>query len=264
MIRDTSIAKLRVVFDASSKTRDGTSLGDHLLIGPKLQQDLLPTIVRWWQWRYVYVADIVKIFRQILIDPAMDAAITKEIAVEVRQLTVLHLDCVSKELPYRYSNWTRLVRITIYVCQFLGNLKRQRPSQAAITVISFRIERGHVILVPARLTNLFSKVVECVEGEKRTASEIQHVKRVEYFYRTRFITLPWQAVVRYKLRQILRWQLVQGIQEQIWHSWSKDYLHSLQNRGRRHNRMYWIIAWLLSEIRCFPFLSGSCLRSCKS
>jgi len=99
MIRDASIAKLRVVFGASSKTRDGTSLG-HLLIGPKLQQDLLPTIVRWWQWRYVYVADIVKMFRQILIDSAMDAAITKEIAAEVRQLTVLHLDCVSKELPY--------------------------------------------------------------------------------------------------------------------------------------------------------------------
>jgi len=37
IIRCASIAKLRVVFGASSKTRNGTSLGDHLLIGPNLQ-----------------------------------------------------------------------------------------------------------------------------------------------------------------------------------------------------------------------------------
>jgi len=46
MIRDANIAKLRVVFGASSKTRDGTSLGDHLLIGTKLQRVLPSTIVR--------------------------------------------------------------------------------------------------------------------------------------------------------------------------------------------------------------------------
>jgi len=67
---------------------------------------------------------------QILVDPAisMDAAITEKVAAETRQLIVLHLDCIDKELSHRYSNWTRLVRITIYVRQSLGNLKRQRPS----------------------------------------------------------------------------------------------------------------------------------------
>jgi len=54
VIRDaSSTIKLRVVFNASSKTRGGTSLNDHLSIGPKLQQDL-PTIIA--RWRYVYVA----------------------------------------------------------------------------------------------------------------------------------------------------------------------------------------------------------------
>ncbi|XP_029162926.1 uncharacterized protein LOC114934423 [Nylanderia fulva] len=37
---DSCTTKLRVVFNASCKTRNGTSLNDHLLIGPKLQQDL--------------------------------------------------------------------------------------------------------------------------------------------------------------------------------------------------------------------------------
>jgi hypothetical protein len=58
IIRDASIAKLRVVFGASSKTRDGTSLGDHPLVGPKLQQDLPLTTIRWRQWQCIYVADI--------------------------------------------------------------------------------------------------------------------------------------------------------------------------------------------------------------
>jgi len=41
MIRESSsTTKLRVVFNASCRTRNGTSLNDHLLVGPKLQQDL--------------------------------------------------------------------------------------------------------------------------------------------------------------------------------------------------------------------------------
>jgi len=79
IIHDASITKLRVIFDASSKTRDGTSLGDHLLIGPKLQQDLSPTIIRWRQWRYVYVADIAKMFQQILVDPALGCGSRKKL-----------------------------------------------------------------------------------------------------------------------------------------------------------------------------------------
>jgi len=66
----SSTTKLRVVFNASCKTHDDTSLNDHLLIGPKLQQDLPAIIARWRQWRYVYAADIEKMFRQIWVDPA--------------------------------------------------------------------------------------------------------------------------------------------------------------------------------------------------
>jgi hypothetical protein len=60
------------VFNASCKIRNGSSLNDHLLVGPKLQQDLSAIILRWHQWHYVYIADIAKMFRQILINP-MDA-----------------------------------------------------------------------------------------------------------------------------------------------------------------------------------------------
>lgn len=47
VLRETSsTTKLRVVFNASFKTRNGTSLNDHLLVGPKLQQDLPSILLR--------------------------------------------------------------------------------------------------------------------------------------------------------------------------------------------------------------------------
>ncbi|XP_076301720.1 uncharacterized protein LOC143219728 [Lasioglossum baleicum] len=59
---------LRVVFNASSISSTGTSLNDHLLPGPKLQADLSSVLLRWRNFRYVYTADIAKMYRQILID----------------------------------------------------------------------------------------------------------------------------------------------------------------------------------------------------
>lgn len=69
VVRDSSLTtRLRVVFNASSLTSNSTSLNDHLLQGPKLQTDLFAVILRWRQYRYVYAADIAKMYRQILID----------------------------------------------------------------------------------------------------------------------------------------------------------------------------------------------------
>lgn len=59
---------LRVVFNASSRTSNGTSLNDHLFSGPKLQTDITSVILRWRQFQYVYSADIAKMYRQIRVD----------------------------------------------------------------------------------------------------------------------------------------------------------------------------------------------------
>ncbi|XP_076289815.1 uncharacterized protein LOC143213646 [Lasioglossum baleicum] len=69
VIRDTSATtRLRVVFNASCKSSNGTSLNDHLLVGPKLQTELPAVVLRWRMHRYVYIADIAKMYRQILVD----------------------------------------------------------------------------------------------------------------------------------------------------------------------------------------------------
>lgn len=65
----SSTTRLRVVFNASSITSNGTTLNDFLLVGPKLQRDIISIMLGWRQHRYVYIADIAKMFRQILVHP---------------------------------------------------------------------------------------------------------------------------------------------------------------------------------------------------
>ncbi|XP_076246395.1 uncharacterized protein LOC143186596 [Calliopsis andreniformis] len=64
---ESATTKLRVVFNASSKTAGGRSLNDILHVGPKLQNDITAVLTRWRLYQYVLVADIEKMFRQILV-----------------------------------------------------------------------------------------------------------------------------------------------------------------------------------------------------
>ncbi|XP_029162158.1 uncharacterized protein LOC114933739 [Nylanderia fulva] len=61
--------KIRVVFDASCKSSTGVSLNDALMIGPTVQQDLFSIVSRFRIFRFVFSADIAKMYRQILVDP---------------------------------------------------------------------------------------------------------------------------------------------------------------------------------------------------
>lgn len=57
--------KFRTVFDASCKTSNGESLNSIQMIGPKMQADLQFHIMRFRQYRYAVIADVVKMFRQV-------------------------------------------------------------------------------------------------------------------------------------------------------------------------------------------------------
>lgn len=70
VIREQSLTtKLRVVFNASCKTSSGLSLNDILHIGPKLQIELLDVLLRFRFFKYVFVSDIEKMYRQIIVHP---------------------------------------------------------------------------------------------------------------------------------------------------------------------------------------------------
>ncbi|XP_065094714.1 uncharacterized protein LOC135715326 [Ochlerotatus camptorhynchus] len=65
----STTTKVRVVFDASAKTFTGFSLNKALCVGPVVQDDLLDIILRFRTFLIALVADIVKMYRQILVHP---------------------------------------------------------------------------------------------------------------------------------------------------------------------------------------------------
>ena len=58
-----------MVFNASQKNADGTSLNEVMTTGPKLQTDIAVVLLRWKFFKYIFTSDIKKMFRQILVDP---------------------------------------------------------------------------------------------------------------------------------------------------------------------------------------------------
>ncbi|XP_073821196.1 uncharacterized protein [Musca autumnalis] len=65
---ESTTTKVRVVFNASSASANGVSLNDVLYTGPVLQQHLIVLILNWRLYRYVFNADITKMYRQILVN----------------------------------------------------------------------------------------------------------------------------------------------------------------------------------------------------
>ncbi|XP_071576788.1 uncharacterized protein [Temnothorax nylanderi] len=68
VIKDSSsTTKVRVVFDASAKSSNGVSLNQMLMVGPTIQAKLLLHLIRFRTYEYVITADIVKMYRQVLL-----------------------------------------------------------------------------------------------------------------------------------------------------------------------------------------------------
>lgn len=70
MRQEGDLSKLRVVFDASASSSSGVSLNDVLCIGPKLQVDIKDILLKCRLKRYMFTADIEKMYRQILVRSA--------------------------------------------------------------------------------------------------------------------------------------------------------------------------------------------------
>lgn len=66
---ESSTTKLRLVFDALSKTSSGKSLNDILLIGPSFQSELFTILLRFRLPRFLFTTDMEKMYRQIWIHP---------------------------------------------------------------------------------------------------------------------------------------------------------------------------------------------------
>ena len=65
----STTTKHRVVFDASAKASNLISLNENLMVGPKLQANLLDLLLKFRIFQYAFSADIEKMYRQIKIHP---------------------------------------------------------------------------------------------------------------------------------------------------------------------------------------------------
>ncbi|XP_073841417.1 uncharacterized protein [Musca autumnalis] len=66
---ESATTKLRVVFNASCPSVEGRSLNDALYVGPTLQKDIVSLVLNWRIYKYVFNADITKMYRQIWVNP---------------------------------------------------------------------------------------------------------------------------------------------------------------------------------------------------
>ncbi|XP_050524447.1 uncharacterized protein LOC126896054 [Daktulosphaira vitifoliae] len=65
--QDGDLSKIRVVFDGSAPLSSGLSLNDVLCVGPKLQTDISNLLLMCRTRKFMFTADLVKMFRQIQI-----------------------------------------------------------------------------------------------------------------------------------------------------------------------------------------------------
>ena len=64
----SSCTKLRVVFNAPARNKNGVSLNDALLVGPVLQDNLIYIVMRFRTYEVALTADLQKMYRQVLVD----------------------------------------------------------------------------------------------------------------------------------------------------------------------------------------------------
>ncbi|XP_055714261.1 uncharacterized protein LOC129808509 [Phlebotomus papatasi] len=65
VIKESTSTPVRVVFDASARTKSGQSLNSVLMVGGKTQDDIFDILLRYWQHNIVLRADVQKMYRQI-------------------------------------------------------------------------------------------------------------------------------------------------------------------------------------------------------
>lgn len=65
---DSNTTKVRVVFNASAKTKSGLSFNDVQCIGPTIQSDLFTLNLKFRQHAVVIKGDLKKMYRQIEVD----------------------------------------------------------------------------------------------------------------------------------------------------------------------------------------------------
>jgi len=103
---------------------------------------------------------------------------------------------------------------------------------------------GTHTLTRAEFQTLLCRIESCLNSRPVTpmsddSSDCTALTPGHFLIGRPLVSIPEQSVSDVKLNTLSRWQLVQRLHEQFWRTWSHNYLHSLQQRGKwrdpKHN-----------------------------
>jgi len=105
--------------------------------------------------------------------------------------------------------------------------------------LKFHLRRviGSRTLSKAEFTTLLCQIEACLNSRPIAALsddpvDLSALTPGHFLIGRPLVSVSEESVLEIKANRLSRWQLVQIMQEQIWRSWSKDYLHSLQVRNK--------------------------------
>ena len=87
---DSTTTKLRVVFDASSKTKSGLTVNDCIMVGATVEPDFFSRVFRLRFHQILLSADIAKMYRQFALDE-QDKDFHRIVWTDTSQETIKHL-----------------------------------------------------------------------------------------------------------------------------------------------------------------------------
>lgn len=132
---DSTTTSLRVVWDGSFKTESGVSLNDCLMTGPVVQRELFEIIIGFRQHRFVVTGDIVKMYRQIWINPEhrnLQCILWRENSSQ--PMKIYQLNTVTFGLPSSPYLATRCL------VQLAENFKDSHPSASRVIKEDFYVD----------------------------------------------------------------------------------------------------------------------------
>ncbi|KAH0945724.1 hypothetical protein HN011_011004 [Eciton burchellii] len=111
--------------------------------------------------------------------------------------------------------------------------------EASVKSFKFHLRRviGSRTLSKAEFATILCQIEACLNSRPIAAlsddpGDLSALTPGHFLIGRPLLSVSEESVLEINEHRLSRWQLVQAIQEQIWRSWAKDYLHSLQVRNK--------------------------------
>ncbi|XP_029175258.1 uncharacterized protein LOC114943741 [Nylanderia fulva] len=111
--------------------------------------------------------------------------------------------------------------------------------EAGVKSFKSRLKRvaGSRTLSQAEFATLLCQIEACLNSRPIAAlsddpSDLSALTPGHFLIGRPIIAVPEESVLAINANRLQRWQLIQAMTEQLWRTWSQDYLHSLQQRQK--------------------------------